>query len=216
MDYAPDEDLRPNKGEAPISKSDLDPLQTPHEPYRIHKGDVLQVSIFTHDENASSELVVAPDGHVYYLYLPSIKAEGKTLEELGKELEDHLASIYTGPSVSVVAKVKAAEYYMVLGQMGRPGVYPLESSVNIRQALADAGGILGADSRGTTIQLASLNESYVIHNGNRLDVDFNALINEGRDDQNVYLRPGDYVYIASALKQPGLYFRAIWRPRSPL
>ena len=200
MDYAPeDEDAEANRSGADINKADLDPLQPHAEPYRIHKGDVLEVSVFTHDENTSSELVVAPDGRIYYLHLPSIVAEGKTLDELNKELEDSLSSIYTGPSVAVIAKVKSSEYYMVLGQVGRPGVYPLVSSVNIRQALADAGGILGADSRGTTIQLASLNESYVIHNGKRLDVDFNALINEGRDDQNVYLRPGDYVYIASAL-----------------
>ncbi len=200
MDYAPeDEDPEADEGRTQIAEADLQPLQPHDEPYQIHKGDVLEVSIFTHDENTASELVVAPDGHIYYLYLPSIKAEGKTLEELAKELEERMAAIYTSPSVSLVAKVKAADYYMVLGQVGRPGVYPLISSVNIRQALADAGGVLGANSQGSTIQLASLNESYVIHNGKKLNVDFSALINEGREEQNVYLRPGDYVYIASSM-----------------
>lgn len=199
MDYAPcDVHDRDHDG-TPINPADLNPLQSQEAPYRIHKGDVLEVSLFTHDENGSNEVVVAPDGRIYYLYLPSIFAEGKTLDELTKELEEQLSSIYSGPSVAVVAKVKAADYYMVLGQVGRPGVYPLISSVNVRQALADAGGILGADSRGTTIQLASLNESYLIHNGNKLNIDFNGLINEGRDDQNIFLKPGDYIYIASAL-----------------
>ena len=198
MDYAPC-DVHTRDGEKSIEPSDLNPLQVHEEPYRIHKGDILEVSIFTHDENGSSEVVVAPDGRIYYLYLPSMIAEGKTLDELSKELEDKLSSIYSGPSVSVVAKVKSADYYMVLGQVGRPGVYPLVSSVNVRQALADAGGVLGAESRGTTIQLASLNESYVVHKGKKLSIDFNALINEGKDDENIYLRAGDYVYIASSL-----------------
>ncbi len=202
IDYAPDDcgDNQEAVEETPIPPEYLKPLHRVTEPYIISKGDVLEVSIFAEDENGFGEVVVAPDGRVYFMFLDGIEAEGRTCDDLSKEIEKGIASIYTHPSVAVVPKVKAAEYYMILGKVLKPGVYALNTAVNLRSAIGQAGGLDDTNSyRDTTIRVANLGNSFVIRDGKRLAIDFESLIHTGDESQNIYLKPGDYVYIASSL-----------------
>ncbi len=193
--HAPDA----NKGKVPPEY--LEKLQLRKEPYRINKGDVLEVSIFTNDENGLGEVVVAPDGYIYFMYLDGIKAEGRTPEELAADIEKGLGVMLTSPNVAVVPKVKAADYFMVLGKVMRPGVYPLNTAVDLRSAIGEAGGLNDGGYRGSTMHIANLTKSFVARKGVLLNVDFEGLIQRGDDSQNIYLKPGDYVYIASALDE---------------
>lgn len=201
VDFAPDNcgfgDDKVDK--APVPAEYLQALQEETEPYKLTKGDVLEISVFTSEENGSGEVVVAPDGRVYFQFLDGIPAEGRTAEELAKDLEKGLEKIYAHPSVAVVPKVKAGEYYMVLGKVVRPGVYPLRTSVDLRSAIGEAGGLNDGGYRGNTMRIASLTNSFIVRDRKRLDIDFQALVHKGDESQNIFLKPGDYVYIASAL-----------------
>lgn len=202
IDYAPDCGPHgPQAETSPIPPEYLDPRQVSKEKYRASVGDLLEVSVLSHEENAVSDVLVAPDGNIYYNFLEAIPAAGHTLEEIAMEIEAGMAKILLSPSVLVVPKVKANQYYMVLGKVYRPGVYPLISAINLRQAIGDAGGIALGSFGYTTGTAANLGNSFVIRGDKRLDIDFDALIYRGAESQNIYLRPGDYVYIASALEQ---------------
>ena len=199
VDYAPDDcgaESRYGKGEE-IPPEYLDPYNGADTAYTVTIGDVLEVSVFTSDENFSSEVVVAPDGRLYYMYLDGIEADGKEPDEIAQAIEEGLGEILASPSVAVVPKVKAADYYLVMGKVRAPGVYPLQTAVDLRSAIGEAGGVVQGRYLGSTTQLANLSESFVVRDGQRLNIDFAALINEGREDQNIFLQPGDYVYIAS-------------------
>lgn len=201
VDYAPEECTKRDEGESNIVAEDLQALQLQKEPYRITKGDILEVSIFTTDENGSGEVVVAPDGRVYFMFLDGIEAVGRTADELARDLEKGLSSIYSYPSVAVVPKVKAAEHYLIMGKVLRPGAYPLTTAIDLRSAIGEAGGLNDGIYRATTMRIASLANSFVIRDGKRLPVNFSKLIRKGDESQNIYMKPGDYVYIASALEE---------------
>lgn len=202
IDYAPDCGGPENSRKVtPIPPEYLQARQSRKGDYRIAIGDILEVSVLTHDENTAENVLVAPDGNIYYSFLPAIPAVGRTAQEVGADIEAGMAKVLVTPSVLVVPKVKSGQYYMILGKVYRPGVYPIQSAVNLRQAIGEAGGIMLGSFGYTTGAIANLGESFVVRQGERLDIDFDKLIYKGGDDQNIYLRPGDYVYIASALNQ---------------
>ena len=90
---------------------------------------------------------------------------------------------------------------MALGKVVYPAIYPLDSALTLRQALARAGGLAQGIYRGTTIELAALKDSYLLRNGQRVPVDLEALIKRNDASQDIYMRPGDVLYIASGLGQ---------------
>lgn len=202
MDFAPDCG-GPEKHQhvSPIPPEYLQPRIRATEKYRVQVGDVLEVSVLTHDENSMSSVMVAPDGNIYYSFLNAIEAAGRTAEEIAADIEKGMARVLIAPSVLVVPKIKANQYYMILGKVYRPGVYPIQGAVQLRQAIGDAGGLSLGSFGNTTGEIVNLGDSFVIRDNKRLDIDFEALIYKGADNQNIYLRPGDYVYIASALDQ---------------
>lgn len=217
IDYAPD--CGPYSPESiqgtPISRDLLNPLQPSGEKYRIDVGDLLEVSVLTHDENTVTTVVVAPDGNIYYAFLPAIPAKGRTTEEVAADIESGMAKILVTPSVLVVPKVKASQYFVILGKVNAPGVFPLNTAVTLRQAIGDAGGLAFGSYNDTTISVANLKASFVERDGQRLNIDFDALLYKGAENQNIYLRPGDYIYIASALDQEVYILGAVPARMSP-
>lgn len=53
--------------------------------------------------------------------------------------------------------------------------------------------------KGTTIQIASLRDSFIVRDGKKLPIDFARLLYTEGADQDIYMKPGDYIYIASSL-----------------
>jgi polysaccharide export outer membrane protein len=80
-----------------------------------------------------------------------------------------------------------------------PGEYPINSSITIRQAIGEAGGFAEGGYRGTSIFIASLKNSFIVRDGRKLPIDFDALMNKNDPPLDVFVRPGDYIYIASNL-----------------
>jgi polysaccharide export outer membrane protein len=223
IDYAPECDCGPyddQKDEpTPIPREFLDPKQLQKGEYRIHVGDILEISLLTHDENTVSSVIVAPDGNIYYSFLDAIPAVGRTPDEVAAEIEAGIARVLVAPSVLVVPRVKSGQYYMILGKVFHPGVFPLDTAINLRQAIGIAGGIsLGTSAITTGAPVANLDNSFVVRGNTRLDIDFASLVYGGNESQNIYLRPGDYIYIASALNQDVYVLGAVpawiapWQP----
>jgi protein involved in polysaccharide export with SLBB domain len=161
-------------------------------------GDVVEVSVFGLSETAATT-PVAPDGKLYYLFTEGVPAAGRKPEAVAHDIEKKLTRLFNNPRVDVLPKRFAAKRFLVLGKVNRPGTFPLDSALTVRQAVAAAGGLAQGTYRGTTIEIASLKESYLLRNGMPIPIDFDKLINHSDSSQDVYIRPGDIVYIASGL-----------------
>ena len=166
--------------------------------YRLSVGDLVEVSIFGVDE-ASVSVPIAPDGKLYYLFGDGVPAAGRRPEEVARDIQVKLTRLFNSPRVTILPRTFAASRYLVLGKVQRSGIFPLESSITLRQAIANAGGLVQGTYRGTTVEIASLRESYVVRDGQRLPVDLDALMNKHDASQDIYVRPGDIIYIASGL-----------------
>jgi protein involved in polysaccharide export with SLBB domain len=191
--------ITPPEEKTPLTPELFDPYYTMKKEYRITRGDVLEISIFGDDESSVRETVVAPDGRLYYMFLDGIPAEGRTLTEVAHDISSRIAHLFVNPEVTITPKTVMSQRYFMLGKIGRPGSYAIGPSITLRQAIGDAGGIAYGGYAGTTIQIASLRDSFIIRDGKKLDVDFAKLIFTEGSEYDIYLQPGDFIYVASSL-----------------
>lgn len=172
----------------------------PYSPadYRLAIGDTVEVSVFGFPETIAT-VPIAPDGKLYYMFGDGIQAAGRKPEDVAHEVQSRLVRLFNDPRVTLLPKSFASKKYLVLGKVQYPGTYRLDSAITIQQAIANAGGLAQGIYRGTTIELASLRDSYLIRDGQRLPVNFDALLNKQDPIYDIYMRPGDVIYIASGL-----------------
>jgi polysaccharide export outer membrane protein len=107
--------------------------------YRLGREDVIAVEVWK-DPALSAKVPVRPDGRITLPMIGEIEAEGRTTEDLRKEITDRLSPMVEHPVVSVmVQEINAARFY-VLGEVAHPGAYPVRGRLTLVQALAMAGG----------------------------------------------------------------------------
>ncbi|MEI8139620.1 MAG: SLBB domain-containing protein [bacterium] len=172
----------------------------PYSPsdYKLAIGDVVEVAVFGFSDTIAS-LPIAPDGKLYYMFGDGVPAAGLKPEVVAGIIQGRLTKLFNNPRVTILPKSFASTKYLVLGKVQYPGTFPLDSAITLQQAIANAGGLAQGIYRGTTIELASLRDSYLIRDGKRLHVNFEALMNKQDPAFNIYIRPGDVIYIASGL-----------------
>jgi len=166
----------------------------------VEIGDALEISVFG-QSNTLSTVTVAPDGKVYYLFGVTVQGEGLYVEEISEQIKSKVVKLFNNPEVSVLPVKSTSSSFSIIGKVKSPGQYNLLSSLTLRQAVTQAGGLMDGVFRGTTIQIASLKKSFIIREGEAIPVDFHALIEKGDASQNIFVHPGDYIYIASGLSQ---------------
>ncbi|MDD7987218.1 SLBB domain-containing protein [Lentisphaera marina] len=184
-------------------KKEIDPKYfSPYKKERnyVEIGDELEISVFG-QRNTLSKVTVAPDGKVYYLFGVIVQGEGLYVEEIASQVQNGLSHLFNNPEVSVLPVNSLSSSFSIIGKVKSPGQYKLLSSLTLRQAVTQAGGLMDGVFRGTTIKVASLKKSFIIRDGQQIPVDFHALIEKGDASQNVFVHPGDYIYIASGLSQ---------------
>lgn len=118
-----------------------DPVEEPTPPlaaYRIGSGDKVRVTVLEL-QDMTVETDVADDGTIGLPLVGSLQVAGRTAPEVRAALSERLARDYIkDPKVNV--EVTRYRPFYVLGQVNRPGSYPFEPEVDIRKAVAIAGG----------------------------------------------------------------------------
>lgn len=113
--------------------------ETPKGEYRIGKEDVIEVVVFREPE-LSRVVPVRPDGRISLPLAGEMEAAGKTAAELQRGIAKELASYVRDPAVSVLVREINASRVFVLGEVVRPGGFPLRGPMSVVQAIAVAGG----------------------------------------------------------------------------
>ena len=173
-------------------------LQAPMGPYRVGPGDELDIEVAELEETRARSKVM-PDGMLYYDVARGIDVTGKTMSEISTLLSKSLESDYVDPIVTVnVAKADSQRFWM-LGQVQKPGAYPITRPTTLISALSEGGGLLTntESSEVSNPEAADLERAILIRNGDLIPVDFDRLVRDGDMSQNVYVKGGDYIFIPS-------------------
>jgi polysaccharide export outer membrane protein len=125
----------------PAKPANAPPAAAAHEPtaYRIGAGDVIQLFVWKEPE-LTRELAVRIDGKVTIPLLGDVTAAGRTGAELAEDVSTQLKRYLAAPQVTIGISQAYGARIFVLGQVQRPGEFPLRGRTTLIQALAMAGG----------------------------------------------------------------------------
>ncbi len=115
-----------------------DPRPDPGE-YRIGREDVLEVVVW-HEPELTRVVPVRPDGKISLPLAGEVDAAGKTPAELQQGLTKTLTPYIKDAAVAVLVREINGPRVYVLGEVTKPGGFPLRGPVSVVQAIALAGG----------------------------------------------------------------------------
>jgi polysaccharide export outer membrane protein len=186
--------------------------------YQIGPDDILHVSVLGHEDLDLSVLVQADGGFIFPL-VGRVMARDLTPAELEQQLAASLArGFIRDPQVTVVVEEFRSKTVLVMGEVLRPGPYPLTGSMRVVEVLATAGMkpeaaqevlVVRAGSDAAVDPEAALGGA---SGAEILRVDMVA-IQAGDLSQNIPLQPGDTVfvpppprfYVQGVVRSPGAY-----------
>jgi polysaccharide export outer membrane protein len=163
----------------------LNPRVQPN--YVIGAGDVVQISVW--QEPQFGEVVeVRPDGKISLPLVSDVAIAGLTPAQAEERLTDKLLGFVKRPRVTVVVTEVHSKFVYVIGEVMRPGPYPLVGEINVQQLIARAGG---------TTPNAKKKQVYVLRSGNskKFPVNYNKVLQGKAAEQNLDLMPGDTVVV---------------------
>lgn len=109
--------------------------------YRIGPLDVLSVNVFQSEALSASEVQVDAGGQVQLPLIGNVSAGGLTPSELSDQIVALLGERYLQtPRVSVTVKNAASQKVTVDGAVTEPGVYEMQGTTSLLQAVAMAKG----------------------------------------------------------------------------
>ncbi len=152
-------------------------------------GDVLKMEIVG-EKDLPTEYQVAADGTVSFPYIQDLDVAGLEPQELAKKIRTQLIEkkILTDPSVIVTVTEYRSKTVTVLGQVQKPGSFPLSPGMTLLQAVSMAGGFTSIAQK-TRVNLNRVSD------GKAETVVINVeLIYEGTSD-DILLQSGDTIYV---------------------
>jgi polysaccharide biosynthesis/export protein len=179
------------------------------EEYLLTPGDVIKVSVFKNPD-LMLDARVSEAGTIGFPLLGSVPVAGLTLPAAERKIAQLLkdGGFVLNPQVNILLTTAVGNQVAVLGQVNRPGRYPIEGAGgNLTGMLAEAGGIgpTGADVVIVT----------GIRNGKpfRREIDVVNMSLNGSTADDIELRGGDTLfvnrapmfYIYGQVQRPGGY-----------
>jgi polysaccharide biosynthesis/export protein VpsN len=142
------------------------------------------------EKDLPTEFQVAADGTVAFPYIQELEVAGLEPQQLAKRIRERLVEneILTNPSVVVTVKEYRSKTVTVLGQVQKPGSFPLTPAMTLLQAVSMAGGFTSIAQK-NRVNLTRVTE------GKAETVIVNVeLIYEGSAD-DILLQSGDSLYV---------------------
>ena len=157
--------------------------------YVIGPQDVLSV-VFWQETALSADVVVRPDGKISLPLLKDVQAAGYTPEQLTDALVKAATKYIGRPNATVIVKEINSRKVFVLGQVSKPGTFPLTGDMTVLQVIALAGDVLEYAKSSNVVIVR--NEGGVER---RYRFNYKNVLKGKNTEQNILLKPGDTVIV---------------------
>ena len=159
--------------------------------YIIGAEDVLEITVWR-NVDLSKIVQVRPDGRISMPIIRDIVAVGKTPSQLAEEMTNRLKEYIQSPVVAVSVKEINSSNIFVLGEVTRPGRYPLKSKTTLLQGITIAGGFTPIAARNQMV-IFRFTESAT--GMKRLTASYDEIVLRGGITENFELKSGDTVVV---------------------
>jgi polysaccharide export outer membrane protein len=176
-------------------------------PTLLGPGDVVKITVFQNPD-MTTEARVSEAGTITFPLIGNVELAGLTPAQAESRIAESLkkGGFVVLPQVNLFIAQMRSRQVSVLGQVGKPGKYPLEeSAMKLTDLLAMAGGTTGAD----TVTVMRKNGSGY----SKTEIDIPDLFLKGNLMENFEVGNGDIVYVQRApmfyvygeVSRPGAY-----------
>lgn len=160
------------------------------ETFIIGNDDILAISVWK-EPDLTKQIPVRSDGKISLPLIGDIQAAGRTPSQLEVDITDKLKSYITDPQVAVIVQQINSLKFNILGEVAKPGAYPLTAGTTIVDAIAIASGFKDfAKKKGIYVLRPS-------SGGPDLKFNFNyqEFIKGKNTKQNIMLKPRDTIIV---------------------
>jgi polysaccharide biosynthesis/export protein len=167
------------------------PANKPHDDsFVIGNDDVLAINVWK-EPDISRSIPVRSDGRISLPLVGEVQAAGRTPLKLEQDIASKLRNYIAEPEVTVMVQQINSEKFNILGQVTRPGSYPLTNSATVLDAIAVAGGFR---------DFAKQKSIYVLRQNSaggqtRLAFNYKDVIKGKNTEQNIKLEPRDTIVV---------------------
>jgi polysaccharide export outer membrane protein len=157
--------------------------------------DELEITVWG-NKDLTRVTVIRPDGLISMPIIGDVQAAGMTADALAQRIAERLKQyLATNPSVSVSVKEIKSYSVFVLGEVAKPGKYPLKSYITVLQAISMAGGFTDYAKK-NKIQVLRLSENgdhrrQEVH----IPISYDDLVSGRGEPGNIVLHSGDTVVV---------------------
>jgi polysaccharide export outer membrane protein len=165
---------------------------TPHDDsFVIGNDDVLSINVWKEPDVSRPTIPVRSDGRISLPLAGEIQAAGLTPLGLERAIAAKLQSFISDPEVTVMVTQINSRKFNVLGQVTKPGAYPLTNSLTVLDAIALCGGFR---------DFAKKKAIYVLRQNSdgtqaRIPFNYKEVLKGENPGQNIKLQPHDTIVV---------------------
>jgi polysaccharide biosynthesis/export protein len=173
-------------------------------------GDILKITVYQNPDLTTEGARISEVGQINFPLIGSVAIGGLTVaaaeEKIAKALRD--GKFVLRPQVTIQVGQIRSNVISILGQVVKPGRYPIETvGAKISEMMAAAGGVVpgGAD----VVTLVGTRNGRAI----KLDIDLPAIMQSGKSELDLPVENGDIIfvdrgpsaYIYGEIQRPGQF-----------
>jgi polysaccharide biosynthesis/export protein len=177
--------------------------------YRLGPGDVVKITVYGIDD-LNTEVEISQDGKIMFPLLGEVNIGGLTKGDAVKTIAKRLVDgeFVPNPYVNLLVTQYQARQVSVMGEVNKPGKYPISRPSSVTDLLAMAGGATAKGSGKIVLIKHDADGSTT-----RREVDIEKLLASADMSRNVVVESGDIIFVPTApvfyiygeVRQPGAY-----------
>ena len=158
--------------------------------YQLCKDDVLQLT-FVLTPEFNQTVTVQPDGYITLLGVGDLHVEGQTIPDVTQSVQTAYSKQLHNPILTVRLLDFDKPYFIVGGEVGRPGKFELRGDTTLTEAVQIAGGFTERSKHSQVWLFRRVSNEWVeTHQFN-----LKEMLKTGNLHEDAHLRPGDMLYV---------------------
>ena len=171
------------------SGSDRPVLEHRNPRYMVMRDDILILS-FPLSPELNQTVTVQPDGYITLLNVGSLFVQGMNIPEITDAIKQAYGKILHDPIINVDLKDFQKPFFVVSGQVTKPGQYDLRYETTVSEAIAVAGGLAPTAKTQIFIYHRVSSGWMEVKKFNLKDI-----LNGKNVNEDAVLQPGDMIFV---------------------
>lgn len=183
--------------------------------YIIDADDILSITVYKRSDLQTiidlPSIIVEPNGYIAVPLIGDIQAKGRTRSELRDIVHQEFSKFLIAPVVHIIVIQKSGQVVYILGEVKKPGNYPVLSKTTAIEAILTAGGFTNDADLSNILVLRTFPKKEQSPQKKYLTaLDIKNLLEKADVRQNVVLKKGDILFVPpDHIAQTNRYFKYI-------